>query len=554
MGGAISETLSVRASFATHDNDGYIDNRLSDENLNNANDRAGRLQLLYQPNEALDILLNVRGSTQDIRTGFFENVSSVESGRLTPNVVNPVLGYVDLDNDVYAGDYNEPGFNDLETQGYSVTINWALNDSINLTSITDFSTVERTYIEDSDASPESFFKFFLTTDADQFSQELRLDGQGEKLKWVAGLYYLDLDINDSNGAVTDPFVTLGGTTAAGSEGGLNNPYRSQLESASVFGQIEYPLSDNLNFIAGLRYISDDKQFRYKVDAVEFLDPSSVLGFNASSNLVEHERVGSFSGERSDDEVAARAQIDWSYSDTGLAYFSFNRGVKGGGFNAPIFPVAAYDEATFSYKPEQLDAYEVGFKTDLGEIGRLNAAAYYYDYKDYQLFTIFGLDTVTVNSPDSEAKGVEVELQLSPGERWDIMFGAAYNDVDAEIPFSGGIRQRPIQSPEWNVNGLVRYSFPAFGGEIAFQADAVYRDDVIFALSATPNVTQDAYTVANVSASYATEKWQISAFVHNVGDEEYKVQAFDLSGIEVFGMTEQYYGRPRWWGVSARYNW
>jgi iron complex outermembrane receptor protein len=39
----------------------------------------------------------------------------------------------------------------------------------------------------------------------------------------------------------------------------------------------------------------------------------------------------------------------------------------------------------------------------------------------------------------------------------------------------------------------------------------------------------------------------------VGDEEYQVQAFDLSGLDVFGLTEQYYGRPQWWGISARYS-
>lgn len=42
-------------------------------------------------------------------------------------------------------------------------------------------------------------------------------------------------------------------------------------------------------------------------------------------------------------------------------------------------------------------------------------------------------------------------------------------------------------------------------------------------------------------------------VHNLGDEEYLVQAFDLSGPDVFGMTEQYYGRPRWSGAAFTYN-
>jgi iron complex outermembrane receptor protein len=39
--------------------------------------------------------------------------------------------------------------------------------------------VERDYIEDSDASPVDYFQFFLTTDTEQFSQEIRLHGETE---------------------------------------------------------------------------------------------------------------------------------------------------------------------------------------------------------------------------------------------------------------------------------------------------------------------------------------------------------------------------------------
>ncbi|MFT6693985.1 MAG: iron complex outermembrane receptor protein [Neolewinella sp.] len=553
IGGALSDNLSTRLSIATHDNDGYITNRLG-RDLNNANDFSGRLQFLYTPSDDFEALINIRRATQDIRTGFFENVSSVETGQLTPNTFNPVLEYIDNDGDVFAGDYDDPGFNDLETQGYSATFKWAINDSINLTSVSDYSTTERVYIEDSDASPAPVFNFFLTTDAKQLSQEIRLDGGAGKLKWVVGGYYLDLDINDSNGAITDPFIGGGGTSAPSSEGGLLNPYFSDLQSTSVFGQIDYALSDTLELIAGLRFIKDDKDFAFSFDAVEYLNPASSPGFDNPSNVVLQGVIDSYQGSRSDSEVAGRLQLNWKYSDAGLAYFSVNRGVKGGGFNAPIFGAASFDDATFSYNPEALNAYEVGIKADIGEIGRINAAAYFYDYENYQLFTISGLDTITVNSPDAEASGFEVELQLAPTESWDFLFGVAYNDAEAEIPGAGGIRRRPIQSPEWNVNGLIRYSIPAFNGDLAFQLDADYRDDITFALSGTPNVAQDAYTVANVSTTYTNDKWKLSAFIQNLGDEEYQVQAFDLSGLDVFGITEQYYGRPRWWGVSARYSW
>ena len=59
----------------------------------------------------------------------------------------------------------------------------------------------------------------------------------------------------------------------------------------------------------------------------------------------------------------------------------------------------------------------------------------------------------------------------------------------------------------------------------------------------------------MSLSYTTQdrKWLARAFVDNVGDTEYLVQTFDLSGLNVFGLTEQYYGRPQWWGVSLQYS-
>ena len=85
---------------------------------------------------------------------------------------------------------------------------------------------------------------------------------------------------------------------------------------------------------------------------------------------------------------------------------------------------------------------------------------------------------------------------------------------------------------------------------------MYRDDVKFALTDAETVQQDAYTLYNASITYtsADETWQVSAYVDNLTDEEYVVQAFDLSSTDVFGMTEQYYGKPRWWGVSVKYSW
>ena len=78
---------------------------------------------------------------------------------------------------------------------------------------------------------------------------------------------------------------------------------------------------------------------------------------------------------------------------------------------------------------------------------------------------------------------------------------------------------------------------------------------VFALTGLEPSAADSYTLSNVAISYATEDraWLARAFVENVTDEEYLVQTFDLSGPGNSGMTEQYYGRPQWWGVSLQYN-
>ena len=544
-GGPVSDVLSARISLSTHNNDGYIKNRLLDKRLNNANDWAGRIQLLFEPTDAFSLLLNARQSEQDIDTGFFEHVSAAEDGVLTPNLVNPVLGYIDNDGDVYSGDYDKDGFNDLQTEGYSATIKWDL-ERFTLTSITDYSTVKRDYIEDSDASPVPMFNFFLTTDAEQFSQEVRLNGATENMNWVAGLYYLDLSVKDSNGAETEPFIDPAGDTPAVS--GLDNPYETNTQSWSIFGQVERSLSDQLTGTLGARWIRDEKDHQYLVNVVDFI-PGTVQR-NGNPNILA--QLAAYSGERKDDEFSVRAALNYQVHEDLLLYASWNRGVKGGGYNAPVFPLnppLGYDDATMSYDPEQLDAFEVGFKSrQLDGLMVLNGAAYYYDYKDYQAFQIVGLDTITTNA-DAESYGAELELQANPVDGLDLILGVAYNDI--EVDFGGGApKTTSVQSPKWNINGLVRYQWPALGGTLAAQLDMLHRSKHYFSLTGLPTVEENGYVLVNASLMYAAgDRWSLTAFVQNLGDEQHLVQTFDLSGPNVFGMVEQYYNRPRWWGVS-----
>ena len=150
------------------------------------------------------------------------------------------------------------------------------------------------------------------------------------------------------------------------------------------------------------------------------------------------------------------------------------------------------------------------------------------------------------------------MQTSPFDGLDFLFGVGYVDVtikDVDLGIGRGIEDTsPVQSPKWNLNGLLRYGWDQFGGRMAVQGDFQYRSEHFFSLTRSQAVTENGYAIANARLSYTTndDQWEAAVFVNNIADEEYLVQTFDLA--TVLGMTEQYYGLPRWVGGSIRFNW
>ena len=78
-------------------------------------------------------------------------------------------------------------------------VEFDINDNLSLTAITDFKDYEKLLFLDVDAGPVNQSANYASVDATSFTQELRLNGTADKMRWVAGLYYLNIDNTSDNG-------------------------------------------------------------------------------------------------------------------------------------------------------------------------------------------------------------------------------------------------------------------------------------------------------------------------------------------------------------------
>ncbi len=218
-----------------------------------------------------------------------------------------------------------------------------------------------------------------------------------------------------------------------------NPYN--LEAYGVFGEVNWKATEALNVTAGLRY-NDDRKIFTPVPSQTLLSSNPLLigtvdrGYPAKPNIEQHWG-----------EVTGRLGIDWkpalSFTDDTMFYAFYSHGYKAGGANppgigfvdeiglggdpVPIDIALPYPEI---FEPEFIDAFEVGAKnTLLGGAMILNLAAFYYDYKDYQVSQIKERTAVNENF-DATVWGLELETLFQPTR--SLRFNAAIGYQDTKI--------------------------------------------------------------------------------------------------------------------------
>lgn len=582
-------------------------------NAENGNDYAVRGQLLFKLPNAAQLLLNARGSRENVNAGSWEEYAAYNPGNgydsFVPGNQNPygTCNGCNASGLPNSGPFttrdNISGYAKLKFYGFTSKYTQDLSFAT-LNVIGDYSSFQKDYQEDSDASPYTLFEFFNGSKVNQQSLEIRLNGTKDKFNWTAGLYGLRISgnyyegwigpsfftaaqfqnggsglppgvtVNPNNGYYGSgsnlgpwpfgtPLWTSGGVPAP--DGGVpatKSPYSLLTKSYAAFGQLEYRATDLIGFTFGARVTEDKKDynftwFPYEMYPTSVTDPIKYLTPPTGITLYN------YNNSRSDTLWSGKAQVDFHLTPDQLAYASYNRGVKGGGFSAPLFPFTINDLSTLTFKPETLTSYEVGYKSEwLNHTLRFNAAAYYYDYQNYQaLIYTLGLEQLIVNA-DARHKGGEAELEWAPTQAWTFSAGAAY--VDALVVNVAGrccdsTTGKPIvgdytppNAPRWTFDAMARYTIPIGENKLALQADGNYMTSFWFNLSDVPDVKQNDFGIFNLRTNYTTMggKLQVGTSVENVANKHYGVMGFD--NVSINGLAQLYPGMPRWWKAHVIY--
>ena len=593
ISGPLTDAISGRLSFSAHYDDGYLENRIGDD-LRDNGVWAVRGQVLFDLQDKGEFLLKVHYSEDDSNGGSYSATASVKNpstwgpfgttmpadglSRFVPDNVDAygtcagcdLFGYKDADDDPHLESIGSQGFDNPEgndpffyrrVAGITGNLTYDLGE-MTLSSVSDYLYVEKNFREDSDGTPFFGALYSTQTDVWQFSQELRLSGETDRIKWMVGGYYLRFDTDQR---IHAPATLTFGTPANGIP---IIPYSVSTEALiesqtwALFGHLEYDLASDWTVIAALRYTEDDRQIKNHRDYDAFgtlLPLYGVPNSDTSINTLFPELT-----KQDFNNVSAKIQLDWTPSDDLLIYAGFTRGHKAGNFALPLggYINAAFGDTTaiegMPHDEEVLHSLEGGFKWTFADgRARLNASVFNYDYKDYQAFVFIGLSP-EIGNVDAEVVGAEAELIFNPVDGLEFQFGVSILDAEApnftrtlELPDSD--QQLPY-SPDYSFNGLARYEWPAFNGYLAVQADFNYVDDFCFTAVCHPVEEEDGYAISNIRVSYTDNdnRWSIAGFVNNAGDTEYRQYGLNLEGV-VTGVTNGY-APPRWFGVTIRYNW
>ncbi|HBR97417.1 MAG TPA: hypothetical protein DD979_08560 [Gammaproteobacteria bacterium] len=325
------------------------------------------------------------------------------------------------------------------------------------------------------------------------------------------------------------------------------PYKDFTESETesdgyaFFGQLGYPVNEQLKLTAGLRYDTESKNF----DIRQFTDPA--LG-----------PAVALDDEADFDAWLPKLALTYRVNPDVSTYATIARGYKSGGFNR----LASINNPNIEifFEPEFTWNYEAGFKSSwLNNRLDVTGALFFIRWTDQQIEQQLYPQSVTTSAGESTSQGVELEMtaMLNTNLRFQAGFGYTHAEFDNYTddlfdPSTGEVigvadygGNRTPFIPRYTYNLGLRYTL----GDYWF-ARAGVRGTGDYFHDVQNTLKEEDYQIVNARVGYETERLQVSLWAKNLFDEEYGVRAFAFPGLGDIGRA----GPARTVGVTLKTAW
>lgn len=551
----IGDSSAARVYGFYRQQDGFADNVVTGEDFGRIERYGGRGQLRFEIGPDVQI---------DLSADY-----SLDRSNPAPSVLNAIVPLPFFPpaalNDVQDPDnfYNIFASNSPEARnevyGFSGTVTINLG-AAELKSITAYRNLDGFSTSDPDGTRFQLYDQIVTTQQEQFSQEIQLTGEAfdESLTYLIGGYYfnedaaqvLDLCFAPISSAMAMPFQACNVWSQGNDQ---------ETESFAVFGQGRLEVTDGLSFTLGGRYTWDEKNIvsnQFFDFRPQLVGPGAVFGFGLPPTLIGQAItlpiVTDLPGSVSFEKFTPKVGIEYEPSSDILLYASYSEGFRAGGFNGRLI---APQTSIPTFEPDTNETFEIGLKSDLlNRALRFNLTLFHSKYKGIQQ-TIAdpAVQFRVANAGDATLKGFETEIAIVPTDGLRFDFAVGYTDSEFEdVPVTVG----PINgnrlpfSPEWTVSAAVQYDIDLGGSTLTPRVDFRYQSDVFFTAFNLPFEEQDGYGLFNgrITWTDASEQITLSAFALNLFDVEYFT--FGQNALMSQGVAYNYLGRPREFGVSA----
>lgn len=460
---------------------------------------------------------------------------------------------------------NDAGVSNRRMIGGSLKTIVDLLEPLRLSALTGFVDYRFTTDEyDGDGTSLNTFTVFREENSSTFTQEAILHWTDSPFDWLVGGFFMFETFTQTNDALVDPAAVAGAGASSflsqiapgidpvllQSSESVNIENDSDEESLNyaAFTDVTYSFTDALRLFGGARYLRDTRD-HLLVSVTTAETPGGPV-----RNFACEEDRQSFDVQK----LTGRVGSQYDVLQDAMVYGQFSTGFKSGGF--------AKATCGDFFEPEELDAFEVGWKSRwLGQRLRLNGALFYYDYANLQVEEV-RFPEINVNNAQAEVFGAEFEAHsLLPldgleaslhGTFLDARYTDFLNSDNAE-----GLTGGPVEDLEGNVlnrspkfagGGSLQYLLPlGEWGSVVSRFEANYSTKYALRDFNRPTDFQPAFWLLNAHLNFfsVNEHLSVRAFVKNATDEPVLVGLLGIAGYKAAS-----FALPRTFGAEILYLW